>query len=60
MAFAVGSLSLVVGAARSVEADLGGFGLAVEIGDWHRFSGNSIGAFLGLVPTEHSSGHISV
>ena len=35
---------------------LTGFGLAVEIGDWHRFSGNSIGAFLGLVPTEHSSG----
>ena len=33
-----------------------GFGLAVEIGDWHRFTGNSIGAFLGLVPTEHSSG----
>ena len=35
---------------------LTGFGLAVEIGDWHRFSGNSIGAFLGLVPTEYSSG----
>ena len=32
------------------------FGLAVEIGDWHRFTGNSIGAFVGLVPTEHSSG----
>ena len=35
---------------------LTGFGLAVEIGDWHRFTGSSIGAFLGLVPTEHSSG----
>ena len=35
---------------------LTGFGLAVEIGDWTRFSGNTIGAFLGLVPTEHSSG----
>src|SRR5215218_2420723 len=35
---------------------LTGFGLAVEIGDWHRFSGSSIGAFLGLVPTESSSG----
>ncbi len=35
---------------------LTGFGLAVEIGDWHRFSGNSIGAFLGLVPSEYSSG----
>ena len=37
-------------------ATLTGFGLAVEIGDWHRFTGSSIGAFLGLVPTEHSSG----
>jgi transposase len=35
---------------------LTGFGLAVEIGDWHRFRGNSIGAFVGLVPTEYSSG----
>ena len=35
---------------------LTGFGLAVEIGDWHRFTGASIGAFLGLVPTERSSG----
>lgn len=32
------------------------FALAVEIGDWHRFTGNSIGSFVGLVPTEHSSG----
>jgi transposase len=32
------------------------FGLAVEVGDWSRFTGASIGAFLGLVPTEHSSG----
>jgi cytosine/adenosine deaminase-related metal-dependent hydrolase len=30
--------------------------LAVEIGDWHRFTGNTIGSFVGLVPTEHSSG----
>ena len=35
---------------------LTGFGLAVEIGDWHRFTGNSIGSFLGLTPSEHSSG----
>lgn len=35
---------------------LTGFGLAVEIGDWHRFTGSSIGAYLGLVPGEHSSG----
>jgi transposase len=35
---------------------LTGFALAVEIGDWHRFTGRSIGAFLGLIPSEHSSG----
>src|SRR6476661_2972981 len=32
------------------------FGLAVEIGDWQRLTGRSIGAYLGLVPTESSSG----
>jgi transposase len=32
------------------------FGLAVEIGNWHRFDGRSIGAYLGLVPSESSSG----
>ena len=32
------------------------FGLAVEVGDWDRLSGSSIGAYLGLVPTESSSG----
>ena len=32
------------------------FALAVEIGDWHRFTGNTIGSFVGLVPSEHSSG----
>jgi transposase len=35
---------------------LTGFALAVEIGDWHRFSGATIAAYLGLVPSEHSSG----
>ena len=35
---------------------LTGFALAVEIGDWGRFTGRSIGAYLGLVPTEYSSG----
>jgi hypothetical protein len=34
---------------------LTGFGLAVEIGDCHRFTGSTIGIFLGLVPAEHSS-----
>ena len=37
-------------------ATLTAFGLAVEIGDWHRLTGRSIGAYLGLVPTEYSSG----
>ena len=32
------------------------FGLAVEIGDWDRLTGASIGAYVGLVPTESSSG----
>jgi transposase len=35
---------------------LTGFGLAVEVGDWERLSGRTIGAFLGLVPSENSSG----
>jgi transposase len=37
-------------------ATLTAFGLAVEIGDWRRLTGRSIGAYLGLVPTESSSG----
>jgi len=32
------------------------FALAVELGDWRRFSGRSLAAFLGLVPSEDSSG----
>jgi transposase len=35
---------------------LTGFALAVEVGEWDRFTGSTIGAYLGLVPTEHSSG----
>lgn len=35
---------------------LTGFGLAVEIGDWDRFTGSTIAAYVGLVPSEHSSG----
>ncbi len=34
----------------------GGFGLATEIGDWTRFTGATIGSYLGLVPSEQSSG----
>lgn len=36
---------------------LTGFAFAVERGDWHRFTGNSVGAYLGLVPSEHSTGN---
>jgi transposase len=32
------------------------FALAVEIGDWHRFTGRTIGSCVGLVPSEYSSG----
>ena len=32
------------------------FALAVEDGDWQRFTSRSIGSFVGLVRTEHSSG----
>lgn len=35
---------------------LTGFALAVEIGDWGRFTGASIGSFVGLTPAEYSSG----
>lgn len=32
------------------------FGLATEVGEWRRFDGRSIGAYLGLTPSESSSG----
>jgi transposase len=35
---------------------LTGFALAVEVGQWQRFTGNTIGSFVGLVPSEYSSG----
>ena len=44
-----------LGCLRGVST-LTGFALAVEIGQWDRFTGNTIGSFVGLVPTEHSSG----
>ena len=40
---------------RGIEVTTG-FGLAVEIGDWTRFTGASIGSYVGLVPSEQSSG----
>ena len=44
-----------LGCLRGVST-LTGFALAVEVGDWHRFTGNTIGSFIGLVPSEYSSG----
>jgi len=44
-----------LGCLRGVST-LTAFGLAVEIGDWHRLDGSRIGAYLGLVPTEYSPG----
>ena len=47
-----------LGCLRGVST-LTGFALAVEIGDWHRFTGNTIGSFVGLVPSEYSSGYLA-
>ncbi|MGW2938946.1 IS110 family transposase, partial [Streptomyces sp. NPDC001156] len=44
-----------LGCLRGIDT-LTAFALAVEIGDWERFTGASIGAYLGLVPSESSSG----
>ncbi|MGH3970992.1 MAG: IS110 family transposase [Mycobacterium sp.] len=44
-----------LGCVRGIST-LTAFGLAVEIGDWHRLTGRAIGAYLGLVPTECSTG----
>ncbi|MGW2938965.1 transposase [Streptomyces sp. NPDC001156] len=44
-----------LGCLRGIDT-LTAFALAVEIGDWERFTGASIGAYLELVPSESSSG----
>ena len=44
-----------LGCVRGISS-LTAFGLAVEIGDWDRLSGRSIGAYLGLVPTANFLG----
>ncbi len=36
------------------------FALAVDIGDWNRFIGASIGAYLGLVPSEHAAQRVQL
>ena len=48
-----------LGCLRGVST-LTAFGLAAEIGDWSRLTGRSIGAYLGLVPSEYSSGQSRV
>lgn len=48
-----------LGCLRGV-SNLTGLALAVEIGDWHRFTGSTIGSFVGLVPSEYSSGQSRV
>jgi transposase len=44
-----------LGCLRGISA-LTGLALTIEIGDWSRFTVSSIGAYVGLVPCEHSSG----
>src|SRR5215203_2930232 len=44
-----------LGCLRGISA-LTGLALTVQIGDWSRFTGSSIGAYVGLVPSEFSSG----
>ncbi|MGC5225369.1 transposase [Micromonospora sp. DT81.3] len=48
-----------LGCLRGVST-LTGFALAVEIGNWDRFTGNSISSFVGPVPSEFSSGQSRV
>jgi transposase len=43
-----------VGCLRGI-GTLTGFALVVELGDWHRFTGNTIGSFVGLVPSVQGS-----
>jgi transposase len=44
-----------LGCLRAISAHTG-LALTVEIGDWTRFTGSSIGAYVGLVPCKYSSG----
>ena len=48
-----------LGCLRGISS-LTGLALTVEIDDWSRFSGSSIGAYVGLVPCEYSSGNSRV
>ncbi|WP_425393412.1 transposase, partial [Actinomycetospora chiangmaiensis] len=51
MAGPVGRLSCLRGVST-----LTATGLCVEVADWHRFTGATTGSYLGLVPSEFSSG----
>ncbi|MDW6057934.1 transposase [Streptomyces sp. FXJ1.4098] len=42
-----------LGCLRGVSV-LTAFGLAFEVGDWHRFTGATISSYLGLVPSDAS------
>jgi hypothetical protein len=55
---ALGAAGGPAGCLRGVGV-LTAFGLAVEVGDWHRFTGATIGAFLGLVPSRGKRSTIS-
>jgi transposase len=48
----------IVGRLRTLRGvgTLTAFALCVEVGDWRRLRGGTIGAYLGLVPAEHQSG----
>jgi transposase len=48
-----------LGCLRGISA-LTGLALTVEIGEWSRFTGSPIGAYVGLVPSEYSSGNSRV
>ncbi len=48
-----------LGCLRGISS-LTGLALTVEIGDWSRFTGSTIGAYVGLVPAEFSSGNSRV
>ena len=48
-----------LGCVRGIST-LTAFGLATEIGDCERLSGRSIGAYLGLVPTEYRNGTLAL
>jgi hypothetical protein len=53
---APGTRSCWPGCCATTTSRRSGCRAAVEIGDWHRYTGASIGAYLRLVPSEHPTG----